>query len=420
MVAAIEQIAKSAENLKEITAGQKASYDSMIAVEEAIRSGSKRSYEQLKNLVNEINKLKKTKEFLSQTGVAMSDIASRLALLGMNAAIEAAHAGLQGKGFAVVADEMRKLAEGTSGLLKEQEVKIKEIITIVETAVRDGQNIEKIIGDQAQAIENASTSLAALQELNNRVSQVAEELASAVEQEMAGMTEVAAQIAELLKNQKSLENYINHGEIFYSDKYLKGVALFKKIGVAEATFKAAIEKVLIGYSQMSVTYSDRDKAMVAYAKNADALFFDPSNSQPQLIHVARMRDEKNGLSKATVVPTQDANEYLFKIGLQSIGVTYDDVRNGKYADDDGISHSRLHVIEEIDEKMPTAVRTMAEKLKAPSIFILTGMLPGGAVYCLPFYSTITRTQANGDKVDPYVKTLSIVLWEFYLQKKFGW
>ncbi len=71
---------------------------------------------------------------------AISDIAGKISILGLNAAIEAAHAGEAGRGFAVVADEIGKLAELASQNSTRIDEGLGDVVKRVEEGVRHSED----------------------------------------------------------------------------------------------------------------------------------------------------------------------------------------------------------------------------------------------------------------------------------------
>lgn len=99
----------------------------------------------------------------------IKDIAAQTNLLGLNAAIEAAHVGELGRGFGVVAEEIRKLA-GTSA------DSIKKVDAIINSIQVDSKEIYKQMEQIGEAIKQTSSDITNLSSAIQQAGSMAEKL----------------------------------------------------------------------------------------------------------------------------------------------------------------------------------------------------------------------------------------------------
>jgi hypothetical protein len=185
----------------------------------------------------------KSAESVIEVARIIKDVAQRVDLLAMNAAIEAAHAGQAGRGFAVVADEIRKLSVTTDSQVKTISQRLSQMIDQMHNAERATEQTDTSMHRVKDAIGNVADGMTEISGGVGEISMGSSEILKAIQtlvevtervrsasgetnEQMTSVDKAIGNISELsadsLRNAEKMESLVAEIDVSFSGLLAQG------------------------------------------------------------------------------------------------------------------------------------------------------------------------------------------------------
>jgi len=149
----------------------------------SVRTSAQDGNEQMNQMLKAMEDLNDSSGQISKIIKVIDEIAFQTNLLSLNAAVEAARAGVHGKGFAVVAEEVRNLAQRSAKAAKETTELIEGSVTKTQYGTQMAHATHEALGEIINGIK--------------RVTDFIEEINSASKEQVQGIDEVTEALTQI-------------------------------------------------------------------------------------------------------------------------------------------------------------------------------------------------------------------------------